>query len=237
MIVACTLVAGFGGYYLGHSRNSLGVNTPAKIEKNGDLSTTSDRNSFPPLDMPIEYFDAKIVSFGEEPGYKVVLDALPYQSYPTTTISMSPELYSTESVPFIEPEHINKETGSITDLYDTKYVDVDNDGKKETIKSYSLTSENKEGDWYVAAEWSQVIKDNKVIFDASGGDYMKIVPAKNGYGFLVEWGYKSFGNQNTDGFLTTKFIYDGKKYFPIYEQQTRYVKIKEWSEWYYRNSK
>jgi len=223
-VVLITLIAGFVGYKLGMS-SSATLSTNKNIGSTHQATQTSQNNElqFPTFDLPMEYFDGKTVSEGTDSSFTVILDVTPFQSYPTKNITLSPELYSTDPTSFIEPDRVNKTTGSVTKLYDVKKADIDGDGSKETINSYSLTSVNKEGKRLIVAEWSLVIKDNMVIFDASGGDFLKLIPAKNGNGFFIKWNYDYQGD---DGYTTTRFIFNGTKFAPVYEQQVKYVRIK-----------
>jgi len=229
-IVVCTLAAGLCGYKVGINRNVMLTirnnreNTPQPtqaIPQKNSPYFYNDEKQFPILDVPKKYLitDDKNISMGAGSGYNVIWDdSMAYQSYPTATISLDPRSYSTTPTTY-KPLGSQPEAPSDRIVpYGERKFDVDKDGKEERLLGFSLMGAN------VGESWEEIVKDNKVIFDASGIDYTRIVPAKDGNGFFLEWNdnYKML-----DGYMRTRFIYDGKKFVPVYEQQIRYVRIRE----------
>lgn len=228
-VVGCALAAGLGGYEVGINRNVMLTirnnkeNTPQPtqaIQQKNYLYFYNDEKQFPILDVPKEYLvaDEKNISMGAGSGYNVIRDdALAYQSYPTATISLDPRSYSTTATAYKSLGPQPKAPSDRIVPYGERRFDVDKDGKEERLLGFSLMGAN------VGESWEEIVKDNKVIFDASGNDYTKIVPTKDGNGFFLEWNdnYKMF-----DGYMRTRFVYDGTKFVPVYEQQIRYVRIR-----------
>lgn len=224
--------------------SSVPALTEEQVFQNDDLK------EFPPFNLPLEYFDTKeTVSMSAYGQYGVIRDVEAYQSYPTTTISLSPNLYSNvpTSLPpiksdaeihggdpikdffgFYKTQNIQKygdlarrfvgvagEGWSIDSL---KNVDVDNDGKEETLLSLSLIGAN------IIGQRDVIIKGDKVIFSTDQTTFSSLTPATNSNGFFLEW---ADNFKKRDGYVTTRFIFDGSKFVPVYEQKTRYIRIKQ----------
>lgn len=224
------IAIGLIGYEVGVNRNVMltvrenRVNMPKPIQtnqKSGSFYGYNNETQFPILDVPQKYLatDSGHISMGAGMGYNTVWDdSIAYQSYPTTTILLNPGTYSTSPTTFKPLGPQPEAPSDRIELYSEKQFDVDKDGKQERFLYFNLMGAN------VGESWVEIIKDNKVIFDASGNDYTKIIPAKDGNGFFLEWNdnYKM-----SDGYMRTRFVYDGKKFIPVYEQQIRYVRIKQ----------
>jgi hypothetical protein len=241
------VIIGLIGYEIGIRQNRI-----SPVPKQTDVSTSTEEK-FPPLKMPLEYFDAKKLSIGSgivnNIAYNVAIDAEGYRSYPTTTISLSPDMYSTtpsDLPPIQSDEEIHGKdpeldvmgsfktktvqkygdlgrrfvgsAGDGTDIYSVNFADVDKDGKNETIVSISTTGAN------VIGQWDVIIKGGKIIFSTGSDTFSTLIPAKNGNGFFMKW---DDNFKKRDGYTTTRFIYDGEKFVPIYEQQTRYIRVYE----------
>lgn len=205
---------------------------------------------FPPFNLPLEYFDTKeIVSMSAYGQYGVIRDVEAYHSYPTTTISLSTNLYSNvpTSLPPIKSDAEIHGTDPLRDFlgdkkkYDIqKYgdlarrfvgvvgegwsigflenADVDKDGKNETLISLSLLGAN------IIGQRDVIIKGDKVIFSTDQTTFSSLTPATNSNGFFLEW---ADNFKKRDGYVTTRFIFDGTKFVPVYEQKTRYIRIKQ----------
>lgn len=213
-------------------------------------TSDDDEDKFPPLNMPLEYFDAKERNPPRytQKDYDLILDTPSYRSYPTTTISLKPEMYSSTATappPIKSDSEIHTsnpdldfrggakqnniakygdlarrfvgEAGELDVIDDVRYADVDNDGSKETLLSLSITGAN------ILDQWDVVVKGSKVIFSTQQGSFSTLTPAKNGNGFFLQWIDDPWSR---DGHTTTRFIFDDERFIPVYEQQTKYVRIK-----------
>jgi hypothetical protein len=229
--------------------SNLDTNLPVEVSSNTN-KVDNDDAEFPPFNLPLEYFDTKeIVSISAHGQYGVIRDVEAYQSYPTTTISLGTNLYSNvpTSLPPIKSDieiHGNDPMGDFygdaknSDIQkygdlarrfvgvvgegwsidSANYSDVDKDGKKETLLSLSLTGAN------IIGQRDVVIKGDKVIFSTDQTTFSTLTPAKNGNGFFLQW---ADNFKKRDGYVTTRFIFDGNKFVPVYEQKTRYIRIKQ----------
>lgn len=101
----------------------------------------------------------------------------------------------------------------------TQTFDVDADGENENI--INLIS-------FGANQWSTrslIVKNNTVIFDTICGLPDPTITTNNlSQGFYIEWG-DNF--KKRIGYKRTRFIWDGTKFTPIYEQTVRHAKISE----------
>ncbi len=245
IILILFIAIGLFGYKIGR-KNSTMLAIPKQEEDH-----FSPEERFPPLYMPLEYFDANDVSIGAGllgKSYNVIFNSEEgYRSYPTTTISLNPDLYSsipTPLPPIKSDDQISsndplldfmgaakrstvKQYGDLGrrfvgeakigwNIYDVKDVDVDKDGEKETLVSLDLTGAN------IIGQRNVLIKGDKIIFSTDEETFSTLTPAKNGNGFFLQW---DDNFKNRDGHMTTRFIYDGKSFVPVYEQQTRYIRI------------
>ena len=218
---------------------------PRAITKNNN---NDDSNMFPPLDFPLDYFDEKDRTFSSSP-YHVFKDGRPYQSYPSTNITLDPNLYSNipEPLPPIKSDleihgsdplkdflgtsktqsiqqygdlarRFVGDAGKGLDIYSVKEVDVQKDGIKDTLVSLSLTGAN------IGGYQDILIRGNQVIFSTKLGSFSTLTPASNGNGFFLQWcdNFKCF-----DGYVTTRFVFEDNKFIPVYEQKTRYIRVKQ----------
>lgn len=232
--------------------NASHVTTPdssvRKIDTIVSNNSNSDLNDFPPLNLPLDYFDAKDESFSTN-LYHVFRDGRAYQSYPSTIITLDPNLYSNipEPLPPIKSDveiHGNDPLKDIFGYYkgkniqqygdlarrfvgvagegltidSVKYVNVQNKREKDTLISLSLTGAN------VLGTQDILISGDKIIFSSKLGSFSTLTPASNENGFFLKWCDNS---KCQDGFVTTRFIFDGSKFVPIYEQKTRYIRVKQ----------
>ena len=241
------VIIGLIGYEIGIRRDRI-----SPVLKQVEVSPSLEEK-FPPLKMPLEYFDAKNLSMGsgivKDIAYNVAIDAESYRSYPTTTISLSPDKFSStpSALPPIKtdseihtanPEEDFFGAGKQEDVKkygdlgrrfvgvageawlidDVENIDLDMDGKKETLISLYLMGAN------VIGGRDLVIKGDKIIFSTGSDTFSTLTPAKNGNGFFMNW---DDNFKKRDGYTTTRFIFDGEKFVPIYEQQTRYIRVYE----------
>jgi hypothetical protein len=171
-----------------------------------------------------------------------------YQSYPTTTTTI--KNYSSEIIPLTTEKfsdvfkkiqetegdswlsaikknyqdygqmavHFLKSYIDI-EMYDT--FDVDNDGVKEKILGLNSIGRASGGSYNAA-----IIKGNNIIFSVDE-DNSFIVPHETGNGFYVEWRNPTDESSRCcqTGYIRTRFVYEGGKFVPIYEQEIRYFMV------------
>lgn len=214
------------------------------VEKSVDYQ---EKDEFPTLNLPLEYFDTAVEWSSTYGNYNILPDASVYQSYPSTIISLNPDLYSSVLTP-LPPIKSDNEIhtkdreldfmGSSKDTDIRKYgdlarrfvgvageawlidsvekVDVDKDGEKETLVSLSLTGAN------IIGQRDVLIKGDKIIFSTDQDTFSTLTPANNGNGFFLQW---ADNFKKKEGYITTRFIYDGITFVPVYEQKTRYIRV------------
>lgn len=107
---------------------------------------------------------------------------------------------------------------------DVKKFDVDNDGKDETIIFLCGVGGNH------CPHRIVIVKDNKIVFSVSTGlTDLNISKTETGNGFYVHWvpteGKWDRGLCCSLGYMKTRFVYDGGKFKPVYEQEVLYFKI------------
>jgi hypothetical protein len=216
-------------------------------ETNQDIKVQfKDLLEFPPLDIPLVYFDEKDESMSNNTSYHIFKNEEAYHSYPTTTITLEysnipkplppiktdNEIHGVDSnsdwMGYTKSENIKKYgelarrfvgiAGDGLIINSVKHIDLNNDNETETLVSLSLMGAN------VGGTQDILIKGDIIIFSTSLGSFSSLIPAKNGNGFTINW-YDNFKGLN--GYVTTRFVFDGEKYIPIYEQKTRYIRIKK----------
>lgn len=247
------IIVGIVGYLAGLRQYIAISDTQEEVETTADRTDeeklTFGEEIFPPLNMPAEYFDTDKISGGADQlgdtRYRVLYDADGYRSYPTTKISFFGYSNTPEPLPPIktdkeihtanpEDDFMGSSKQKSIDQYGDlarrfvgkagdgwlmhidNVIDLDNDGKKETMITLTEMGAN------VIGAKSIIIKDEKIIFSTEAESFSGITPAKNGNGFYITWddNYKQ-----RDGHSITRFIHNGEKFVPVYEQQIRYVRI------------
>lgn len=173
-----------------------------------------------------------------------------YQSYPTTKTTITD--YSSDIVPATTKKYTDirkeiqkaegddshwltytddnyKEFGQIAvnflaDFQDIEFsdsFDVDDDGIKEKILGLNFIGRADGGSFRAA-----IIKDGKIIFSVTE-DKSFIVPADTSNGFYVEW--KDPKDDSAlccqTGYIRTRFVYEGGKFKPLYEQEVRFLLV------------
>lgn len=242
LLVVVVIFVSYGWYKSSQSKNIVtsGQETNQAIKLHND-----DLLEFPPLDLPLYFFDEKDESMSTSP-YHIFKNEEAYQSYPTTAITLDysnvtkslPPIKTDSEIHEVDPnfdwmgytksENVKwygdlarrfvGEAGDGLVIHSVKNINVDNDDEKETLVSLSLMGAN------VGGTQDILIKGDKIVFQTSLGSFSSLIPAKNGNGFTIKW-YDNF--KGLDGYVTTRFIFDGEKYIPIYEQKTRYIRIKQ----------
>lgn len=235
----------FGVYKISSGRNVFFPGQESSIvEKQVD---NEEKDEFTTLNLPLEYFDTEEKMSIGVGNYSVLPHVSVYQSYPSTTISLKPDLFSNIPTPLPPIKSDNEihgnnpeldfmgsykdgniqEYGSLARRFvgiagegwlinSIKKADVDKDGEKETLVSLSLTGAN------IIGQRDVLIKGDKIIFSTNQDTFSTLIPAKNGNGFSLQWADNFKGR---DGYITTRFIFDGNSFVPVYEQKTRYIRI------------
>jgi hypothetical protein len=178
-----------------------------------------------------------------------------YQSFPSKTITLSSDDFSNSSEqlpPIKSKEQILKqdveegtpwqwlyeqeinEYGDLATRFlpseravDVKTFDVDRDGKDETIIFLCGVGGNH------CPHRIVIVKDKKIIFSVSAGLVdLNLTKSDTGNGFYVGWtpswdegGKWNVGLCCTPGYRKTRFVYESKKFKPVYEQEILYFKI------------
>jgi len=203
-IVVCTLAAGLCGYKVGINRNVM------LTIRNNRENTPQPTQAIPQKNSPYFYNDEKQFPILDVPKKYLITD--------DKNISMGAG----------SGYNVIWDDSMAYQSYPTATISLDPRSYSTTPTTYKPLGSQPEAPSDRIVPYGErkfdVDKDGKVIFDASGIDYTRIVPAKDGNGFFLEWNdnYKML-----DGYMRTRFIYDGKKFVPVYEQQIRYVRIRE----------
>ncbi|GAB4028015.1 MAG: hypothetical protein Fur0011_7190 [Candidatus Microgenomates bacterium] len=170
-----------------------------------------------------------------------------YQSYPTKEISLT-EYDSTRRKIEVKPfnkalEELKNDCGDLTskvtlaeknyrqygswttyflptyEIYKVESFDVDGDDENETIIHKNINCRATGGS--VNAD---IIKNGEIIFSTTGHN-SEIIPADTNNGFYVEQS-DTVGCCAT-GFLRTRFVIQEGEFVPVYEQEVKYLKVKE----------
>ena len=198
-------------------------------QKTSYTQVASAVNNFPTLVLPAKYFLNKDI-IGEEvdtaspsfatasennwPWTSASIDnGDDYQTYPTTTISFTN--YSNESKLLSSVDMSGYSIGT------KKTFSMEGDSSKETAEILCSVGS---ADGYCGEV--QIVKGDTVIFHASS-DYIDILPSSTGNGFYVksENDVLEQSRANTLGYVKTRFVYDGKKFKPIYGQTVYYLNV------------
>ena len=105
------------------------------------------------------------------------------------------------------------------EMYDT--FDVDNDGVKEKILGLNSIGRASGGSYSAA-----IVKGNNIIFSVDE-DNSFIEKHETGNGFYVEWRNPTDESSRCcqTGYIRTRFVNEGGKFVPIYEQTVRYFMV------------
>ncbi|MCG3146217.1 MAG: hypothetical protein HONDAALG_04094 [Gammaproteobacteria bacterium] len=228
------------------NKNSAPVNIPT--EKTAQKST-GDELEFPPLNLPVEYFDKSALNIGAG-AYSTLHDNDQfYRSYPSEKISLSNSNYSVtpKDLPLIKTDkQIHTENPE---------ADFMGEAKQQSIKKYGDLARRYVGDpaegWLVDdvvySDLDQdgvkeqivslskmganviggktiVIKNNKEIFSTSETTFSTLKPAEYGNGFYLVW---DDNFKQRDGYVITRFIVENNTFKPVYEQKVRYIRVVE----------
>lgn len=176
-----------------------------------------------------------------------------YQSFPTKTITLRSDDFSNEAeqLPAIKSmeqilgKNIEKDTpwkglyeeqiieyGNIsTRFLPSDYVtnlrkfDIDKDGKNEEIIFLCGVGGNH------CPHRIIIVKNQKIIFSVSAGlTGLDFSETKTGNGFYIHWvpteGKWNRGLCCSLGYMKTRFVYEDKKFMPVYEQEILYFMVK-----------
>lgn len=214
----------------------------------------------PELNLPIEYFSKEDVVWGyydseSEIGYKSAAIDEGYRSFPTTTISLSPDTYSNEikDLPKIKSDKdifimeggighdtfreqikeygdmarrfLNSDKDGQNTISYVKKIDIDKDNIKESIVGTCGLFGNG------CPHSNLIVKNNKIIFSTNEAN---IIETKDGNGFYLQWvPYTSDINKPQwnngrgvpAGYMLTRFVMKDGNFVPIYEQEVLYVMV------------
>lgn len=245
------LLGGILGFELGKRQNKIKTDTLQEVDDKSSENLSLKEKQFPALEMPAEYFDTNEISMGanmlRDTSYSVLNEVQGYRSYPSTNITFKkysntpeplPPIKSDDEIHTPNPEDdfmgLNKERnvdkyGDLARRFvgkagegwlidDIITIDLENDGKKEKLITMIEMGAN------IIAGRNIIVKDDKIIFATDPDTFSQIVIANNKKGFFVQW---DDNFKRRDGYMVTRFIHDGEKYIPVYEQQIRYVRIIE----------
>lgn len=217
-------------------------------------------NNFPEINLPIRYFSEKNIDHGSisenNEWARASFDEMTYQSYPTTTITISEEDYSNDIKNLGHKkswEEIMKENNECGDNKneDCGFSDVilENYSEFKDLASYYLPqasvytdkldvdgdnidetlvySCNAGGNHCPHA--LDIIKNDKIIFSASLSG-ININPVETRNGFYLEWNneYDLTGGYCCPwGYVRTRFVYEDNKFIPILEQKVDYLRVND----------
>lgn len=170
-----------------------------------------------------------------------------YQSYPTKEIKLTDYDNSNrqlEAKPFNEVlDELKNDCGDLTskitlaennysqygvwtthflptyEIYKIENFDVDGDDVEETIIHKNINCRATGGSFN-----ADIIKNGEIIFSTTGHN-SAIVPADTNNGFYVE--QSDAVGCCAAGYLRTRFVFENDKFIPIYEQDVKYLKVKE----------
>lgn len=251
IFVILLIAVGLVGFELGKRNNEVKSDIPQVVDIKNNDGPPKTEERFPALKMPAEYFDTKQIAGGANMlsgvSYSVLNENEGYRSYPSPAISLEgyqnipeplPPIKSDDEIhtPNPEDDFMGSNKQANIDKYgdlarrfvgkagegwlidDIITIDLENDGKKEKLISMTKMGAN------IIGSRNLIIKDNKVIFSTDPDTFSNIVIANNEKGFFLQW---DDNFKQRDGYMVTRFVYDGEKYIPVYEQQIRYVRIIE----------
>ena len=216
-----------------------------------DNQDNNDLTKFPILDLPAAYFDnSEKLNIGANAAqYSSILNEQYYRSYPYTDVQINPDMYSndigelppvkTDDQIFAEDsmydfggsskrKSIDKfgdmarrfagEPGSGVYVYTIEEFDVNADGGNEKIISLLELGAN------IIGGWNVIVNDqDEIIFSSHKHSFSTINAAESGDGFYLEWDDNFKGR---DGNIKTRFIFEEGKFVPVYEQQIRFIRVK-----------
>lgn len=245
-----------GGFYLGSARSDKSLNQ-SDLTTGVTLGDLDAKSAIPVLDLPLKYFPKE--SFRGSNGvsddmYEMEsanIDA-GYQSFPTTTISISSRGYSNdvENLPVIKSKEViladsdiytdtfNEQLNEYGDfakrflpeytITEIKKFDVDNDGKDEYIIGVCDLGGNH------CPQKIVIVKDDKIIFSTVAGvSNPEIVETGTSNGFYIVWVPSADTGAKWDvglccsiGYIKTRFAFEGLRFVPVYEQEVLYINVR-----------
>lgn len=222
------------------------IKTPVKPENKETVSTSV----YPNLPLGLKYFNEKDTRWGSGNKMAAFDNKTVFQSYPT--INCTIKAYSNEERKIKtksldealsranlldgisnEWEKTAKEAydnwGSIVTHYlpddlveNIEKFDVDGDSKQEMIVTYNFFGRADGG-----SARTDIVKDDTIIFSV-GEDQSYISPADTNDGFFVEWRISDDTPRCCpEGYRRTRFVFQDRRFIPLYEQEIRYMKVGE----------
>lgn len=171
--------------------------------------------------LPFDYFPESDLIGGSD-TWAIYGGEAGYQSYPTTTITISNEFYLNEDRKASTTAELLSHGETVGG---TRYFDVDGDGKKEMILDICADGANH------CPDRQEVIKNGIVIFslryygNTIGGS---IEESSTHNGFYANWySEEDFrgGLCCPSGHTKTRFVYKNSAFIPVFEQKIGYIEI------------
>ncbi len=246
LAIVLGVVIFFGGFYVGSKEASITQEVPQVSDKVTD--------SWPTLQLPLEYFDYTNVrsgsAGGEYPNWQSASFNDGYRSFPTTTILFDD--YSNEHVDFpvlptaAEWESITAESVPFGDIYKkqgedfgdlgkrfsfdimdisfVKMADVTGDRVSEAIIALGDMGGNHQPYYY------KIVQGDKIIFESGKGteQLAGFEPDASGNGFTLSWRDSKHLTQGLCcalGSYSTRFVYKDGVFKPLYEQEELYYQV------------
>ena len=174
-----------------------------------------------------------------------------YQTFPTITLRLKSTDYSIETKE-LPSTRSREEILSLSDIFkdsftdqlnkygnwaqrflpeqtiqNIKKFDIDGDGTEETVIALCHGGNH-------CPDSAMVVKDNKIIFSSTNAVSMPdIIPAETKNGFYFTWTPQSTTDDIWDeglccslGHIKTRFVFGSGKLVPVYEEEVRYLKVK-----------
>lgn len=260
MMILVTSLVFFLGVFVGTVCNLGTYFSFVHINVNKNTSSVDKVSIVPSVSFPLSYF-AKDKFRGGNAGASSTLDDeytwnLAYvdvdqQSFPTTTIRLSPKDYSVESQD-MPPIKSREQLLSFSDIFrdsfteqiskyrnlaqrflpehsimNVKKIDIDGDGITESIIELCSGGNN-------CPNSLLVIKNDKIIFSTEGALLNpSIIAADTPNGFYLTWTPFTTDQEVWDeglccmlGHIKTRFIFNTGKLEPVYEEKVLYLKVK-----------
>jgi len=204
------------GFYLGNTTIALKAPVTSNYENH-----THEIYTPPILYLPLSYFAKDSIKWeGALNIWKMAGVDVGYQSFPTTTVTLSENDYANK----ITELPILKSKETITTI---KKFDVDGDGKDETVMGLC-------GGGNHCPDKVIIVKNNKIIFSTSaGGIGPNITDTGTSNGFYIEWAPWLHDGSKWDvglcclpGYKKTRFVFKDEKFIPVYEQEVLYAEVR-----------
>jgi hypothetical protein len=209
--------------------------------------------------LPISYFSEKNIRHGSSDGKdgweRASLDEMTYQSYPTTSITLPKNAYSTDIRDLGNNkslEEVIKENSVCGENKneDCGYLDQIKENYNEykelapyylpystiSVKRFDVDGDGSDEIMVYGCSVGgnhcphtvDIIKNNQIIFSVDGVNIADITPVQTGNGFYLDW----YNDKDLEGgyccpfgYVRTKFVYENNRFVPVLEQKVDYLRI------------